>query len=67
MNRVKRYDPDKVFDVVNTIVMVILFLIVLYPLFFVAIASVSDSFSRSAFAIVRAICATSSVCVSLVL
>ena len=42
MNRVKRYDPDKVFDIVNTVLMAIVFLIILYPLFFVAIASVSD-------------------------
>ncbi len=42
MNRVKRYDPDKVFDIVNTVLMAIVFLIILYPLFFVVIASVSD-------------------------
>lgn len=33
---------DKIFDVVNTVVMLIVFCVVFYPLFFVIIASVSD-------------------------
>ena len=33
---------DKVFDIVNTLLLVFIFLIILYPLYYVVIASFSD-------------------------
>lgn len=38
----KKISSDKIFDVVNTIVMIIVFCILLWPLWFVVIASVSE-------------------------
>ena len=38
----KKGSSDRIFDIVNTAVMILLFLIILYPLYFVVIASVSD-------------------------
>jgi putative aldouronate transport system permease protein len=38
----KQTTSDNVFDVVNTILMIVLFLIVAYPMFFVLIASISN-------------------------
>ena len=40
--RRKASRPDRIFDVTNTVIMVIVFLIIVYPLYFVVIASVSD-------------------------
>lgn len=40
--RGKKGSSDRIFDIVNTAVMFLLFLIILYPLYFVVIASVSD-------------------------
>ena len=33
---------DKVFDVVNTLLLVVIFIIILYPLYYIVIASFSD-------------------------
>jgi len=38
----KRINSDKVFDVVNLVVMLVMFMVFLWPLWFVLIASISD-------------------------
>ncbi|MFW5776379.1 MAG: carbohydrate ABC transporter permease [Spirochaetota bacterium] len=42
VRRIKQTQADVIFDVINTTIMVIVLIIVLYPLYFVVIASVSD-------------------------
>ena len=41
-NKIKRSYQDKIFDIVNLILMIVLFFIFMWPLWFVLIASVSD-------------------------
>lgn len=45
MNTMKRSKDDIIFDVINTIVLGLVFFIVAYPLYFVVIASVSDPYA----------------------
>lgn len=45
MNTMKRSKDDLIFDIINTIILCLVFLIVAYPLYFVVIASVSDPYA----------------------
>ena len=38
----RRVDPDKIFDIVNLLIMLVLLVIFVWPLWFVLIASISD-------------------------
>lgn len=38
----RKIDPDKVFDIVNLLIMLVLLVIFVWPLWFVLIASISD-------------------------
>ena len=42
VNRVRRFNSDKLFDVVNVLIMLVLLVIFTWPLWFVLIASISD-------------------------
>ena len=42
VNRERRFKSDKVFDVANVIIMLVLLVIFAWPLWFVLIASISD-------------------------
>ncbi len=42
VNRVRRFNSDKLFDVVNVLIMLVLLVVFTWPLWFVLIASISD-------------------------
>lgn len=48
LNKLKRNASDQVFDIINNLIMCIVLFLILYPLYFIVIASISDPYAVNA-------------------